>query len=100
MIIIPLAARAYSANEAAAQLKYGSTPLRVSASINSIDLGFDDKPYLVLNGGDMFNNPQAKLDEASQAKAGSLAKGGKVTLVCRSVSELAGTPMLDDCTLQ
>ncbi|MGH6787464.1 MAG: OB-fold protein [Novosphingobium sp.] len=92
--------QAYKANEAAAQSRFGNAPLLVSGSIHSIDLGMGDEPFLVLEGGELFSNPQAKLDEAGQAQAGTLTKGQNVQLLCQSVSEIIGTPMLENCALQ
>ena len=92
--------QAYEANEAAAQARFGHSPLLVTARIASIDLGISDEPYLVLESGAMFSNPQAELDAASQAEANQLAKGQQVTLLCQSVSELVGTPMLKNCAIQ
>ena len=93
-------ANAYESNEAAAQQTYGNKPLEVSGTIRSIDLDIMDKPFLVLEAAGSFLGAQLHLTEASQAKAASLAKGQKVTAVCQKVSEMAGTPMLDNCELQ
>lgn len=92
--------QAYEANEAAAQARFGRAPLLVTAQIASIDLGISDEPYLVLESGAMFSNPQAELEAASQAQANQLSKGQHVTLLCQSVSEIVGTPMLKDCAIQ
>lgn len=92
-------AAAYEANEAGAQLKYGKSVLNVAAVIQSIDLGIGDEPFLVLRGTNDFMGPQAKLDEAGQAQAANLTKGQKIKLRCTKVSELAGTPMLDGCSI-
>lgn len=91
---------AYEANEAAAQQQYGDMPLLVSATIQSIDLGLTDEPFLVLNGSNQFMGPQAHLTEASQSKASGLSKGQSVTLRCQGVGEVIGTPMLKDCEIQ
>ena len=92
-------AAAYEENEAGAQLKYGKNPLIVTAVIQSINLGLGDKPYLVLRGTNEFMGPQAQLDEAGQAQAANLKKGQKISLRCAKVNEIAGTPMLDDCSI-
>jgi tRNA_anti-like/Uncharacterised protein family UPF0547 len=91
---------AYSANEAAAQKKYGGHLLQVTAVIKSIDLGLGDKPFLVVSGSNQFMGPQLHLSDASQAKASSLAKGQEITAICTSVSEVIGTPLLDGCDIQ
>lgn len=93
-------AAAYAANEAAAQEKYGSSPLEVTGTLESVELGIGDEPGLILRGNEMFTRPQMDLTEASEAKASSLKKGQKVTAICASVSEVIGTPMLKDCELK
>ena len=90
---------AYAANEPQAQQQYGNQPLLVSGTIESIQLDFADKPYLVLRGNN-FLGPQAHLGDDSQAKAGSLHKGQKIELLCQGVSEVVTVPMLSDCELQ
>lgn len=91
---------AYAANEVAAQQQYGDRRLLVNARIQSIQLDFADDPYLVLDGSNQFMGPQAHLADASKSMAGSLSKHQNVTLLCESVTELAGTPMLKDCVVQ
>ena len=93
-------AAAYEANEASAQLAYGKRPLLVSGTIKSIDLDYSDNPFLVLEGTNMFQGPQAELNQESQARAGTLGKGQKVKVLCADVSEVIGTPMLKDCAIQ
>lgn len=92
-------AAAYEENEAGAQMKYGKSLLNVTAVIQSIDLGIGDEPFLVLQGTNQFMGPQAQLDDAGKAQAGSLKKGQKIKLQCSSVTELGGTPMLDGCAI-
>lgn len=89
---------AYDANEAAAQQQYGGRRLKVSGVIKSIDLGISDKPFLVLQGSNMFSGPQADLSADSQSKASSLSKGQSISLECTGVSEVIGTPMFKNCS--
>lgn len=91
---------AYSANEASAQQAYGNRTLKVSGIIKSIDLGIGDEPFLVLSGSNQFMGPQAKLSDESKSKAASLSKGDEVVLLCTGVSEVIGTPIFKDCTIQ
>ncbi|WP_288806305.1 hypothetical protein [uncultured Novosphingobium sp.] len=90
-------AKAYEANEAAAQLKYGKRVLDVTATVSDIQLGLSDVPFLLLEGTNQFLRPHAELDEEGQKLAASLTKGQEVHLTCQSVKEVIGTPMLDDC---
>lgn len=91
---------AYESNEAAAQQKYGDKPLKVTGTIDKIDLDFMDKPVVMLRTQNEFMSAQASLTEESQPKASGLSKGQNVTLLCGGVSEVIGTPMLKDCAIQ
>ncbi|MDQ8995166.1 hypothetical protein RFH54_04285 [Acinetobacter soli] len=94
--------KAYKNNEVAANQQYKGKKLLVSATIDSIQAGLGDEPYLVLKaGGDMeFLKPQAHLASSEQAKAATLSKGQKLKLLCTGNSEVAGAPMLADCVIQ
>jgi|LULJ01.1.fsa_nt_gb hypothetical protein len=94
--------KAYKDNEISANNQFKGKNILVSASIESIQADFSDKPFLTLKAGDQFefNQPQAHFAESDEAKAGDLKKGQKVTLLCVGDSEMAGTPMLKDCVLQ
>jgi len=93
-------AAAYDANEVSAQQMYGNGPQTVTGTVQSINLDFRDKPFIVLKGINLFQGPQAKLSESSEGKAASLSKGEKIVLRCESISEVAGTPMLQNCDLR
>lgn len=92
--------KAYEANEAAAQQQYGSSPLLVSGTIKSIDLDFGNDPVVMLSTPNEFMSAHANLTKASQARASSLSKGAAIKLLCKSVTEMAGTPILRDCDIQ
>jgi len=96
----PLVACACDANEAAAQMKYGKAQLLVSGKISGITLDMMDKPVVQLETGNEFMSAQASLVEAEQPKAADLKKGQGIKLICASVSEMMGTPMLKDCAIQ
>ena len=93
---------AYKNNEVAANQQFKGKKLLVSATIDSIQAGLGDEPYLALKaGGEMeFNQPQAHLADSEQSKAAALSKGQQVKLLCIGNSEVAGSPMLADCVIQ
>lgn len=93
---------AYKNNEVAANQQFKGKTLLVTAIVDSIEADFRDKPYIVLKAGDQFefNKPQAHLAESNEDKAASLSKGQQITLRCIGNSEVAGTPMLDECVIQ
>ncbi len=92
--------QAYDANEAAAQQQYGSSPLLVTGTIKSIDLDFGNDPVVMLSTPNEFMSAHANLTKASQARASSLSKGAQIKLLCKSVAEVAGTPILKGCDIQ
>lgn len=92
--------RAYEANEVAAQSQYGDRPLLVTGTIDRIALDFSDDPFIAFKSDNQFMSPQADLADEDKAKVGALAEGQEVTVLCMRVSEIAGTPMLNDCRLR
>lgn len=94
--------KAYKENEISANQKFKDKVLLVKASIESIDADFNDKPVLKLKAGDQFefNQPLASLADAALEQASQLKKGQKIALRCIGASEVAGTPMLKDCTIE
>lgn len=89
--------KAFDDNEAAAQLKYGSSPLLVSGTVKAITLDFSNEPVIEMAGVNQFSDVQLSLAEEAHAKAAELKKGQKITLRCGSISEVVGTPMLSGC---
>jgi len=93
-------AKAYADNEVAAQAQYGNSPLIVSGTIKAIELDMMDKPVVVLPGTDEFTSVQASFgDDAAEVTAG-LKKGEQIKVRCASVTEVMGSPMLDDCAVE
>lgn len=91
--------RAFAGNEVAAKQTYGNRRLKVSGTIASIDLDITDNPVVVLATGDDFNRVHARFEKDDSAAIAALAKGQKAAVVCDRIDEVAGTPMLSDCSL-
>ena len=94
--------KAYKDNEIAANDKFKGKQLMVSGKIEGIEAGFTDKPELVLaaNVDYGMSNPRATLADSDLDKAKSLKKGQNIKMLCVGNSEVAGTPMLEDCKIQ
>lgn len=90
---------AYESNEARAQKELGGRLLEVTGTIDRIDLDISDNPTLWLNTGEMFQSVNVGNSDSISEHAEELDKGQKITLLCHDVSEIAGIPMLKDCTL-
>lgn len=90
--------KAYDENEAAAQLKYGKSRLLVSGTVTAITLDYLDKPVVKMPGIDLFSDVSLELAEEAQPKAADLKKGQRLVLLCDSVGEIMGSPMVSECT--
>ena len=92
-------AAAYDDNEAAADAKYKDKLLEVSGVIASIDKGMLDETNVMLQGKNEFLHVAATLEKSEEQKAINLHKRQTITLRCIGNSEVAGMPMLKDCTI-
>lgn len=92
-------AAAYDDNEAAADAKYKDKLLEVSGVIASIDKGMLDETNVMLQGKNEFLHVAATLEKSEEQKAINLHKRQTITLRCTGNSEVAGMPMLKDCTI-
>ncbi len=99
---------AFQENEAKAQLTYKDKALRVSGTINDIDLDFSDKPVIKLRGANdvqgMGISSDGKITDVSisglpNEAAADLKKGQKLTVVCHELGEVMGSAQLQDCSL-
>jgi hypothetical protein len=91
---------AFAANEVAAKARFGDQPLRVTGVIDAIELDLFDNPQLSLRAGGDFEFVLAKFDKDAAAQTAALAKGQDITVVCDSVTEVIGNPVLDDCAIE
>ena len=89
----------YDKNEIRANNLYKDKQFFVTGRIGSIEAAMDDKPVVNLktqaNYG--FNSPLLRFSKIDQAKVADLDKGEKVTFLCTGKSEIAGTPILENC---
>jgi hypothetical protein len=89
-------ADAYEANEQRAQKEYGDQRLAVTGIVDGVALDMFDAPVVHLASG-KFLPVQASFSKDFADQTSSLDKGNAVTVTCGKVSEIMGTPMLDDC---
>jgi tRNA_anti-like len=90
--------KAFQDNEVAAKAEYGDKQLAISGTVSDITLDLFDKPVVSLRTSNQFMSLQASGIDVDSAA--TLKKGAKVTLICGEVSEVAGTPMASDCSVQ
>lgn len=92
-------AQAYDANEAAAKKEYGGQRLAVTGVVAGVDLDFSDDPVVKLEGINQFMPVQASFGKDYSDATAALTKGQTITVTCDKVTEVIGTPMLNDCTI-
>lgn len=88
----------YQANEVAADNVYRGKRMKVTGTVASIDKNAFDQIVVHLASPNEFMNTMAGVEEAEAAKAASLSKGTKVTLLCTGEGLLVGSPSIGDCT--
>lgn len=88
-------AKAYKANEVAADKTYKGKQLLVSGKIERIHSGVGGSPYFVLGSG--LDAPQAAIRKDSVDYAAAAQRGQTVRLVCVGGGATLGTAMLKEC---
>jgi hypothetical protein len=88
---------AYDKNEASAQNYFGMQQLLVSGVVEKVTLDFTDDPVVLLKTPNHFMSAQAALADEAKSDGAKLNPGDEVKLLCKHVTELAGTPMLKQC---
>lgn len=90
-------ARKYEENEVAADQQYKGKTVLLEGTIQGIQSGIGDEPFLVFNGANMFMGPQAKFKSADTQRIARIRKGEKLRLACTAAGEVVGTPFFKDC---
>jgi hypothetical protein len=88
---------AFQENEIAALGRFEGQPVRISGVVDGVDADFSDDPIVKLVTSNQFMPVQVSLGKSQSDYAAQLTKGTQVEFICEKVTELAGTPMLDDC---
>lgn len=97
-ISAPELAAAYDEDAVGAQTRFDSRTLRVTGIVKRFSAGVGD-PVITLGGSDSLLTVTATFDKADTARLGSLQTDGPLTISCREVYLVAGSPALDDCAL-
>lgn len=90
---------AYDANEVAAKTRFADQRLAVTGIVAGVDLDMFDNPVVLLETANEFQPVQAKFEKSAAGRTGALAKGQEITVICGKVTEVIGSPILNDCTL-
>lgn len=92
-------AAAYSANEVAAQKRYGDQTLDVTGTVEGVVLDITNTPVVHLDGINPFLPVQASFDKSAGDQLSAFSKGQTVTVRCTSITSVISAPMLSGCTL-
>ncbi len=88
---------AFQGNEASAQSYFGKRQLYVTGTVDRVQLDFLDHPEVLLRTPNDFQSVQVQLAEDARGQANDFSPGDKAHFLCEDVSEVAATPMLQDC---
>lgn len=90
----------YESNEVAADEKMKGKSVEVSGTIQSIDKDFADNIVLQLKTANEFMPAHMNLEDSEKQKAMALSKNAKVTVLCKKVARMVGSPIGSECVLQ
>ena len=89
----------YQSNEVAADQYFSDKLIQVSAPVQSIDKDLTDSVVLHFATGNPADDFEATLDDSQKQLAAQLARGQTVTVQCKSMKRIMGSPMGSDCVL-
>lgn len=87
----------YKGNEIAGDEKFKGKKIQITGEVDRIDSDLADDPVVMLAAKDSLLG--VRLEGLSKAAAAKLAKGSKVTLLCKGAGEILGSPRLEGCTV-
>ena len=90
-------AKAYEANQVAADQKYAGKTLLVTGKVTAILSGLGNVPYLKLEGSNRFQGPHVNFAEGNTDRIATLSKGDTVHLTCVGGGSVVGTAALKGC---
>lgn len=90
-------AKKYRENQVAADQIYNDKKLLVLGTVEGINSGLGNSPYVTLRSSNMFQSPQIHFDNIDVSKVAALKKGQKVSFSCTGNGAIVGTPMFKDC---
>lgn len=90
----------YEANEVATDARIGKHPVEIAGTIQSIDKDLFDNIIISLTTGNQFMSARMKLEDSEQARVMSAKKGQKITLICKRMMRVIGSPSGSNCTFK
>ncbi len=93
-------ARAYNANEIAADEKYKGKAVIITGKIQSIGKDILGSPFVVVGGSGMLDGVQCMFAKSATSSLASLSKGRTVTISGTVSGKMLTWVMMSDCQLQ
>ncbi len=89
----------YEENTLAADQKYKGKQFKVTGRVADINTDLFGDPYIMMEGTNIFMQPQFAFDKDAGEQLAKLRKGMKLTLACRGKGDIAKTPVSDKCQI-
>lgn len=93
----PDVTRLFRANVVAGEEKYKGKTVLLSGRVDSIRKDFSGRVHVILKGHAVFSHVRAYLGSSMLSKAGTLAKGSMLKMVCNGIAPIQNTPVFDHC---
>jgi hypothetical protein len=93
-------ARAYNANEIAADEKYKGKAVIITGKIQNIGKDILGSPFVVVGGSGMLDGVQCMFAKSAMSSLASLSKGRTVTISGTVSGKMLSWVMMSDCQLQ
>lgn len=90
----------YEANEVAADERMKGKLVEVSGRVMSIEKDFTDAIVVQLRTDNQFIGARMRMDDSQKSVAMNLQKGAQVTVVCKRMARIIGTPAGSACTFK
>lgn len=87
----------YEENEVAADDKIGGRPVAVKGVVKSIDKDFTNSVVIHMESSNTFMPVSLRMSDTEKSRAAKLKKGETITITCKRMAFVIGSPSGSDC---
>lgn len=87
----------YEENEVAADDKIGGRPVAVKGIVKSIDKDFTNSVVIHMESSNTFMPVSLRMSDTEKSRAAKLRKGETITITCKRMAFVIGSPSGSDC---
>ncbi|MGB5109660.1 MAG: hypothetical protein WBO07_07805 [Formosimonas sp.] len=98
-ITVAQLSQAYNDNTVAADQQFKGKKFKVAGIVSDISTDIMGDPYISMQGGNEFMQPQFSFDKDDSSQLAQIKKGMKLTIVCEGAGDIAKTPISKDCKI-